>query len=66
MALQQMIYRHETGSKLQTSSSQHIFIAYFVNTCHVSDNKSGVNSITLSNVSTAVACKNERSIEGQH
>jgi hypothetical protein len=61
-----MICRHETGSQLQTSCSQHIFIAYFANICHVSGNTSGINSFTRSNVSAAVACKSERSIVRQH
>jgi len=60
-----MIYCRETGSQLQTSSSQHIIIAYFANICHVSGNTSGLNSITRSNVSTAAVCQNERSIGRQ-
>lgn len=42
-----MIYRRVTGSQIQTSSSQHIFIAYFTNIRHVSGNTSGLNSITV-------------------
>jgi len=60
-----MIHRRETVSQLQTSSSQHIFIAYFANICHVSGNTSDLNSITCSNVSTAVVCQNECSIGRQ-